>query len=171
MTTGNSPALPPEEQARRRNLVASADWSCRMEGLGTPSAERVARDESWITGQISRDEYEARAFALVRERIDLAQIRALQARAKAEGFTRRFTIDEEKVFMDELSGEQIEVRDSLTMLTPQQIDQARTWWASLPETEKEIRREHSEKLRRNFGIPLPEGEDGWAAVCYEDENS
>ena len=59
----------------------------------------------------------------------------------------------------------------LTMLTPQQIDQARTWWASLPETEKEIRREHSEKLRRNFGIPLPEGEDGWAAVCYEDENS
>lgn len=84
MTTGNSPALPPEEQARRRNLVASADWSCRMEGLGKPSAERVALDESWITGQISRDEYEARAFALVRERIDLAQIRALQARAKAK---------------------------------------------------------------------------------------
>lgn len=60
MTTGNSPALPPEEQARRRDLVAGADWSCRMERLGKPSTERAALDESWITGQISRDEYEAR---------------------------------------------------------------------------------------------------------------
>lgn len=162
-------------------------------------------------------------------------IRALQARAKAEGFTRRFTDAEEKAFMDDLSGEpemdpgpfrvecplcgtvaeswhrdfpapkgatigvaycecgnigadsmgfrdygrvlqrapseQIEVRDSLTALTPGQIDQAQTWWASLPEAERKSRREHSAKLRRNFGIALPVDEDGWAAVCYEDENA
>lgn len=57
------------EQEHRRDLIASADWSCRMAGLGKPSAERVALDESWITGQICRVEYELRAFALARARI------------------------------------------------------------------------------------------------------
>lgn len=58
-----------EEQARRRHLVEEADWSCRMEGLGKPTVERVALDERWIVGEISREEYETRAFAQVRERI------------------------------------------------------------------------------------------------------
>lgn len=50
------PLLPAAEQARRRKIVASAAWSARMEGLGRPLPERVALDELWITGQISRDE-------------------------------------------------------------------------------------------------------------------
>ena len=37
--------------------------------------------------------------------IDFDAIRALQAKAKAEGFTRHVTENEEKAFMDDLSGE------------------------------------------------------------------
>lgn len=65
----------------------------------------------------------------------------------------------------------IELRDSLTMLSPAELDQARVWWANLSEAEKEDRRDHSAKLRRNFGIAMPDDEDGWAAACYEDENA
>lgn len=43
--------------------------------------------------------------------IDFDAIRALQARAKAEGFTRHVTEDEEKAFMDDLSGEPEMVSD------------------------------------------------------------
>ncbi len=63
------PILSAEEEARRRKIVSRADWSCRMEGLGKPSPERVALDESWITGAISRPEYEAQALAQVKARI------------------------------------------------------------------------------------------------------
>lgn len=58
-----------DEQTRRRHLVTEADWSCRMEGLGTPTAERAALDERWIVGEISREEYETSVFAQARERI------------------------------------------------------------------------------------------------------
>ena len=57
-------ALPPEEQARRRKLVSSADWSAQMAGLGKPSPEVVELDELWITGQISREERSARLHAM-----------------------------------------------------------------------------------------------------------
>lgn len=66
------PTLSADEQARRRKAVSSADWSCRMEGLGNPSADRSALDEQWIVGQITRSEYEARAVALVKQRLKLA---------------------------------------------------------------------------------------------------
>ena len=61
------PALSAEEQARRRKLVSGADWSCRMEGLGKPPAERVALDELWITGQITKDEHSRRVAAQVKD--------------------------------------------------------------------------------------------------------
>lgn len=59
--------LPAQEQERRRKLVARADWSCRMEGLGKPAAERVALDELWITGQITKAEHSRRIVAQVKD--------------------------------------------------------------------------------------------------------
>jgi hypothetical protein len=64
MTSEARIALPSEEQARRRKLVSSADWSAQMAGLGKPSPEVVELDELWITGQISREERRARLHAM-----------------------------------------------------------------------------------------------------------
>jgi hypothetical protein len=61
-------ALPPEEQARRRKVVAQARWSAKMEGLGDPLPERLVLDELWITGQISREERRARLHAMLEAR-------------------------------------------------------------------------------------------------------
>lgn len=69
MSTPERPTISVEEQARRRKAVSSADWSCRMAGLGKPTAGRVALDEEWISGQITRSEYEARAIALAKQRL------------------------------------------------------------------------------------------------------
>ena len=49
-----------DEQTRRRKVVESARWSNRMEGHGMPFLERVALDELWITGQITREERDRR---------------------------------------------------------------------------------------------------------------
>lgn len=66
MTTSDKNAsISPEEIARRRNAMAEAVWSARMEGLGTPDAESEALSELWITGQISHKEMETRRMALV----------------------------------------------------------------------------------------------------------
>ena len=62
-------ALSAEEQARRRKMVSSANWSARMAGLGKPDAESVMLAELWITGQISSDERRVRIVASIRERL------------------------------------------------------------------------------------------------------
>jgi hypothetical protein len=62
-------ALPPEEQARRREVVEQADWSCQMEGLGKPLPDRIVLDELWITGRIGRKDYEDRVIALAKGRV------------------------------------------------------------------------------------------------------
>ncbi len=65
----------------------------------------------------------------------------------------------------------------LTHLTDAELARAIDWWATLSDDEKTERRDHSAKLRGNFGIPVPnadedwQGGEGWAAVCYEDEIS
>jgi len=69
MNSEGGVAVGPEEQARRRKLVSSADWSAQMAGLGKPSPEAVALDELWITGQISREERHARIVDMVKARI------------------------------------------------------------------------------------------------------
>ena len=68
MSTPERPTISVEEQARRRKAVSSADWSCHGR-LGKPTADRVALDEEWISGQITRSEYEARAIALAKQRL------------------------------------------------------------------------------------------------------
>ena len=101
----------------------------------------------------------------------LQAIQALQAQVKADGFK---SMPGEKAFMDEMSGEvEIEWGERLTHLTPAQMEEAPIWWAGLSERAKEERREHAEKMRRNFGIIMPEEDDeqGWAEVCYEDKIS
>lgn len=112
--------------------------------------------------------------------LQLHALRRAQALAKANGFKR---LPDEKAFMDELSGEDdgIEVifRDRFTMLTDDELAKARDWWAGLSEVEQMRRREHALAIRRPFGIVLPENDDddcwpageGWAAVCYDDENA
>lgn len=105
------------------------------------------------------------------------ELRALQAKAKADGFKR---LPDEKAFMDDLSGEPAIInRDRFTMLTDAELVQAREWWAGLPEGEQMRRRERATEVRAVFGIDLPEDDDdedwptgeGWAAVCYDDENA
>ena len=100
-----------------------------------------------------------------------------QALAKADGFKR---LPDEKVFMDELPGEpEIIVRHRFTALDDQQLAQAHIWWAGLSEAEQMRRRERAVEMRTPFGIELPEDDDddrwpageGWAAVCYDDENA
>jgi hypothetical protein len=59
-------ALPPEEQARRREVVSSAAWAAEMEGLGKPDPAFIVLDELWISGQISREERMNRAHAMLR---------------------------------------------------------------------------------------------------------
>lgn len=53
------------EQARRRKTVEAARWDAEMEGLGKPSAERIALDDLYITGAITRDERRARIVDMV----------------------------------------------------------------------------------------------------------
>ena len=50
--------LPLAEQNRRREAVDRAFWHNRMEGLGKPGAEETALAELWITGEITREEYQ-----------------------------------------------------------------------------------------------------------------
>ena len=111
--------------------------------------------------------------------LQLHALRKLQTLAKANGFKR---LPDEKAFMDELSGEDdsIEVifRDRFTMLTDDELAKAREWWAGLSEDEQMHRRKHAIDIRRPFGIVLPGDDDdywaaseGWAAVCYDDENA
>jgi hypothetical protein len=107
--------------------------------------------------------------------LQLHALRKVQALAQTNGFKR---LPDEKAFMDELSGEVI-VRHSLTMLTDDELAQARAWWVNLSEAEQMRRREHAIAIRKPFGIELPATDDdeswptgeGWAAVCYEDENA
>lgn len=61
-------ALPLAEQERRRKVVSGAAWSARMEGLGKPLPERVALDELWITGKISREERRDRIHSMMKAR-------------------------------------------------------------------------------------------------------
>lgn len=112
--------------------------------------------------------------------LQLHGLRKVQELAKANGFKR---LQDDKTFMDELSGEDddIEVifRNRFTMLTDDELAKARGWWAGLSEAEQMRRREHSIALREPFGIELPDDDDderwpadeGWAAVCYDDENA
>ena len=61
--------ISPEEIARRRKIVASADWSMRMEGLGKQTPEYDELSELWITGQISKAELDARRVKMVMDYI------------------------------------------------------------------------------------------------------
>ena len=110
--------------------------------------------------------------------LQLYALRQIQELAKADGFKR---LSDEKAFMDELSGEgpEIIIRHRFTMLTDAELVQAREWWAGLSDGEKMRRRERAVEMRVPFGIELPEDDDdegwpvgeGWAAVCYDDENA
>lgn len=111
--------------------------------------------------------------------LQLHALRRVQALAKANGFKR---LPDEKAFMDELSGEdagEVVVRHRFTMLTNDELAQARGWWSGLSAAEQMRRREHAITIRRPFGIDLPEDDDdkrwpsgeGWAAVCYDDANA
>lgn len=109
--------------------------------------------------------------------LQLHALHKVQALAKANGFKR---LPDEKAFMDDLSGEPAIInRDRFTMLTDAELVQAREWWAGLPESEQMRRRERAAEVRAVFGIYLPENDDdegwpvgeGWAAVCYDDENA
>lgn len=115
-----------------------------------------------------------------RDKIDdllLDAVRKLQKLAKEHGFKR---LPDEKAFMDDLSGEpEIIVRNRFTMLTDADLVRASEWWAGLSDGEKMRRRERAVEVRAPFGIELPEDDDderwpageGWAAVCYDDENA
>lgn len=59
--------ISPDKIARRRNVVAVAGWSMRMEGLGKQTPEYDALSELWITGQISKTELNARTIQMVTE--------------------------------------------------------------------------------------------------------
>lgn len=69
----NSPVIntliSPAEVARRRKIVAKADWSMRMEGLGKQTAEYDDLSELWITGQISKAELDERTAKMVTDYI------------------------------------------------------------------------------------------------------
>lgn len=104
-------------------------------------------------------------------------LRQIQEMAKADGFRR---LSDEKAFMDELSGEpEIIFRNRFTTLRDADLVKAREWWAGLSEGEQMRRRERAVEMRAPFGIDLPEDDDderwpageGWAAVCYDDENA
>ncbi len=112
--------------------------------------------------------------------LQLHGLRQVQELAKANGFKR---LPDEKAFMDELSGENADIevifRNRFTMLTDDELAKAHGWWAGLSEAEQMRRREHAITIREPFGIELPEDDDderwpageGWAAVCYDDENA
>ena len=68
-TPAKNVSISPEEIARRRDAMAEAAWSARMEGLGTPNAESEALSELWITGQITHEEMETRRMALVMDHV------------------------------------------------------------------------------------------------------
>jgi hypothetical protein len=61
--------ISPEDIARRRKIVAKADWSMRMEGLGKQTPEYDELSELWITGQISKAELDARTAKMVTDYI------------------------------------------------------------------------------------------------------
>ncbi|MFV1630823.1 antitoxin VbhA family protein [Phaeobacter sp. JH20_18] len=61
--------ISPDEIARRRKIVAKADWSMRMEGLGKQTGEYDDLSELWITGQISKAELDARTAKMVTDYI------------------------------------------------------------------------------------------------------
>ncbi|MFV0293081.1 MAG: hypothetical protein ACK5II_07655 [Paracoccus sp. (in: a-proteobacteria)] len=109
--------------------------------------------------------------------MDHDKLRTLQHRAIADGFKR---LPDEKAFMDDLSGEsEVIVRHRFTMLTDAELVRAREWWAGLSDGEKMRRRERAVEVRALIGMELPEDDDderwpigeGWAAVCYDDENA
>lgn len=107
--------------------------------------------------------------------LQLHALRRVQALAKANGFKR---LPDEKAFMDDLSEEsEVIVRHRFTMLTDAELVQAREWWAGLSDGERMRRRERAVEVRAPFGIDLPEDDErwpageGWAAVCYDDENA
>lgn len=56
-----------EEEGRRRRVVASANWSAEMEGLGSQTKDYDALSELWITGKISRDELDKRRRAMLKD--------------------------------------------------------------------------------------------------------
>ena len=110
--------------------------------------------------------------------LQLHALRQIQELAKADGFKR---LPDEQAFMDELSweGPEIIIRNRFTMLTDAKLVRACEWWAGLSDGEKMRRRERAVEVRAPFGIELPEDDDderwpvgeGWAAVCYDDENA
>ncbi|AUR22551.1 hypothetical protein PhaeoP80_04528 (plasmid) [Phaeobacter inhibens] len=61
--------ISPDEVARRRETMAEAVWSARMEGLGKPTEEEVELSELWITGQITHDELRQRTKKLVADTV------------------------------------------------------------------------------------------------------
>lgn len=112
--------------------------------------------------------------------LQLHALHKVQELAKADGFKR---LADEKAFMDELSGEgddiEVIVRNRFTMLNDDELAKAHAWWAGLSDSEKIRRREHAAAIRKPFGIELPEDDnderwpvgEGWAALCYDDENA
>lgn len=109
--------------------------------------------------------------------LQLHALRQIQELAKADGFKR---LIDEKAFMDDQSGEpELISRNRFTLLTDAELVRACKWWAGLSDGEKMSRRERAVEVRAPFGIELPEDDDderwpvgeGWAAVCYDDDNA
>ena len=107
-------------------------------------------------------------------------VRQAQRLAKDQGFKRQ---PDQKAFMDDMSGEddgpRIILRRRFTKLSDADLAKARIWWEGLSEGEKMRRRDDAASRREAFGIELPDDDDdedwphdeGWAAVCYDDERA